>query len=210
MSTAAVTTSCCCPDKKSAVELFPRLKFICTKTLLYQAALSHCFHCVELLLKVHKLDANETDPYGITVLCYLCSEREVNLKMVRLLLDCGAFVNGVSTYFNPLNMAARTSFIYSTNRDTVCLLLDRGATVSDDTKSNVLDLHKSRKKCLRSTLAFLRIRRHVITTLTGCRDTHTVIAKMMWSMRWNREWLLRRTTCDVRPSNTSVGEFSLQ
>jgi len=179
-------TICLCGDNKSAKDYQPdHLPF----EKLRQAAFKNCFGCVEWLLRVHKADVNSRDFWGNDALHMAITGN--HFKMIRLLLECGALID--STCDGKCRGHAQIPHLdlailrfHNTGRDVVCLLLDRGAT-SYTTNELVSNLRASRKNCLKSTLTFLGIRRRI--TLVVCRDTHTLVAKILWSSRWNEAWL---------------------
>jgi len=157
---------------------------------LHQFATYGCTFCLQKLIE-NGGNVNEKNAYGDlplhTASRYLC------VAIVRLLLNSKSFVNTPNPRnCTPLFLAA----LYSgsggnESLSIIKILLDRGANTetagllpTTTFARSTLELSNRRKQCRRAVVAFLGIRKMLLSV----RDTHRIIGKLLWSTRFDVDW----------------------
>jgi len=152
-----------------------------------------CLRCVQSIL--NETNANAADSVlGETGLHY--AARRSFPDIVMELLRNKADVNLKNMYgmtplhFCYVNLKIRPFNLCS--RQIVQMLLDRGAQVDDleyeRVNGEIFVMASSRQNCMRGVITFIGIRDRT-NAVISFRDTHTLIAKALWGMRFDSIWM---------------------
>jgi len=184
---------------------------------LHWAADRGCMVCVKRFVEKIKICPSHTSTSGETPL--YDAVRNGHLEIARQLLDYKAQVDiawhghgaAGNNGYQPLTPLGNNGYLPLTplayisrsehTPDTIALaklLIDRGAKTTNIKVHWVKVIFECHKNCKSSVTTFLGIRKKSALT-RNARDTHCIIAKMLWSTRFEKIWMDNLTDGVLRP-----------
>jgi len=167
---------------------------------LYKSSSRGCLSCVRWLIDDRGNINRGTDWSDETALH--TAAREGHVKVVEYLLEKKAAIEQKNCYGNAAlyiaSCQARLPWYNDGNMEPnryhiVRMLLDHGAQFStnDNIIPELFALGIARQNCKQSILTFIGVRRKL--EFDSCRDTHTMIAMILWQTRFEKNWVDQTT-----------------